>query len=134
VVISTTSPHFEMIFTSDSALPFAKAFARCRVEPEGWMHSAILAAELPPDNRAGRETWQLFSAMIADLKGDPGIKQLGPNVWQTNFQQSPYVLARLVSACEKTRLRYQVLPFDSEPAWKQGGDFTAVVAQDEEAS
>jgi hypothetical protein len=41
------------------------------------MHSAILAAELPPNNRAGRETWQLFSAMIADLKGDPGIKQLG---------------------------------------------------------
>jgi hypothetical protein len=62
--------------------------------------------------------------MIANLNGDPAVEQLGPNVWQTNFQQSPHALAQLVAACEKCHLRYKVLTFDTEPAWKQGGDLT----------
>jgi hypothetical protein len=94
------------------------------------MHSAILAVELPSENYAARERWQSFATMIANLKGDPAIKQLGPNVWQTNFQQSPHALTQLVGACEKYHLRYKVLPFDSEPAWKQGGHLTTTVAQD----
>ncbi len=45
-------------------------------------------------------------------------------------QQSPRALADLVGAWEKYHLRHEVLPFDSAPAWQQGGYFTTNAAQD----
>jgi hypothetical protein len=85
------------------------------------MHSAILAVQLPPENHAGRQTWQGFSAMIAGIEGNPALRQLGPNVWQVDFRKAPAVLARLVVACDQFELPYEILPLENASAWIQGG-------------
>jgi hypothetical protein len=85
------------------------------------MHSAIVTVELTPETDAGKQTWLAFSATIAKLQGNPAAQQLGPNVWQVDFQQSPAALAWLVVACEQHQLPYQILPLDSEPGWIRGG-------------
>jgi hypothetical protein len=84
------------------------------------MHSAIFAVDLPPENHTGRQKWQVFSAMIAKLEANPALRQLGPNVWQVNFQQAPAALAELIVACERHELPYEILPLADEPQWIEG--------------
>jgi hypothetical protein len=87
------------------------------------MHSAIVVVEFPSDGtQQPQQRWQAFLAAIVPLlQKNSALVQLGENVWQVNFQQSPAAFAELISACGKLGLRYGILPLYDEPQWLPDG-------------
>jgi hypothetical protein len=81
-------------------------------------HSAIVVVT-PPVTDADKHRWRELTAAIeiAAPQGSRALEELGQNVWQVDFQQSPGVLARLIVACEKHDFAYRLLQFDAEPQW-----------------
>jgi hypothetical protein len=81
------------------------------------MHSAILSVTMPAPGHDGDIKWRAFLATIAPFENDQAVAQLGPNVWQVNFQQSPAAFAHFVAAFELHKLPYGILPLADAPQW-----------------
>ena len=81
------------------------------------MHSAIIYVVPPKNEMEARNKVGVLLAHIERHEKDGSLLRLGELVWQTNFQESPGALARLVAACEQQAIAYRILPLDSEPQW-----------------
>jgi len=81
------------------------------------MQSAIIYAVISQRSHSMQQTVEQFLGIIASLKGNEAVKQLGDFVWQVDFRTSPEGLAVLVQACEQLSLPYGILPLSNEPQW-----------------
>jgi hypothetical protein len=79
------------------------------------MHSAIFAADLPPD--PDRQKWRRYLAAVAPKIERAAVERIAENVWQVDFQKSPAALAHLITAAHQHNLSYRILALPAEPQW-----------------
>jgi hypothetical protein len=75
------------------------------------MNSAIIVVETPVSYEA--EIWTTFSALVSAAASSPAVRQLARHVWLIDIQKSPAAFARFVDACERQKLRYEVLAIEN---------------------
>jgi hypothetical protein len=83
------------------------------------MHSAVVVVEAPQSFRD--EIWMRFCAATTEAESSPAVKQLASHVWLIDVQKSPAAFARFVDACERQKLRYEVLAIETAPQWLPSG-------------